>query len=109
MTDHLSALRLRLSHERVRLAAARTAGERELRAVWVSGGRAGDRGRGGVRYGIQSGSYKMTQDTSAVFSREMLDEDHACAFAKPWLFETEFDITEFATEAEACAEQRFLA
>lgn len=37
MTTHLDALRLRLSNERVRLANARTAGERELRAVWVAG------------------------------------------------------------------------
>jgi hypothetical protein len=37
MTSHLNALRVRLSNERVRLANAKTAGERELRAVWVAG------------------------------------------------------------------------
>jgi hypothetical protein len=34
--EHLSALQLQLSNERVRLANATTAGERELRAVWVA-------------------------------------------------------------------------
>lgn len=34
--DHLSALELRLSHERTYLAAAKTTGERELRTVWIS-------------------------------------------------------------------------
>lgn len=39
MTDltHLNALNLRLSHERVRLDASRTAGERASRQVWVAG------------------------------------------------------------------------
>ena len=36
MTDHLAALEARLSHERARLAVARTARERDLRAVWVA-------------------------------------------------------------------------
>lgn len=37
MTDlsHLHALELNLSHERVRLFAAKSDGERKLRAVWV--------------------------------------------------------------------------
>jgi hypothetical protein len=35
--DHLAALNLRLSNERVRLAAAKTQKERELRSVWVAG------------------------------------------------------------------------
>ncbi len=35
-TSHLDALELRLSHERGYLAAAKTAGERELRTVWIS-------------------------------------------------------------------------
>jgi hypothetical protein len=34
-TEHLNALELRLSHERGYLAKAKTAGERELRAVWI--------------------------------------------------------------------------
>ncbi|HXJ39712.1 MAG TPA: hypothetical protein VNH18_10570 [Bryobacteraceae bacterium] len=34
--NHLHALELRLSHERERLAQAKTARERELRAVWVA-------------------------------------------------------------------------
>ena len=33
--DHLSALELRLSHERVRLAQAKSDNERALRLVWV--------------------------------------------------------------------------
>jgi hypothetical protein len=37
MDEHLKALRLRLSHERVRLANARTEQERALRTVWVKG------------------------------------------------------------------------
>jgi len=37
MTTHLDALRLRLSNERVRLANAKTAGEREMRSVWAAG------------------------------------------------------------------------
>lgn len=38
MTDltHLDALNLRLSHERGYLAAAKTAGERATRTVWIS-------------------------------------------------------------------------
>ena len=38
MTDltHLNALELNLSHERVRLAGAKTKGERDLRTVWVA-------------------------------------------------------------------------
>lgn len=38
MTDtaHLHALELGLSHERGRMAAAKTDGERELRRVWVA-------------------------------------------------------------------------
>lgn len=36
-TSHLNALELRLSHERVRLNSAKTAGERSLRQVWVAG------------------------------------------------------------------------
>lgn len=36
-TSHLNALMLRLSHESVRLANARTPQERELRSVWVAG------------------------------------------------------------------------
>jgi hypothetical protein len=37
MTDltHVHALELHLSHERMRLFAAKSEGERELRAVWV--------------------------------------------------------------------------
>lgn len=37
MTDltHLHALELHLSHERVRLFAAKSDGERKLRAIWV--------------------------------------------------------------------------
>jgi len=35
-TTHLVALQTRLSHERARLANAKTAKERELRAVWVA-------------------------------------------------------------------------
>ena len=35
-TSHLDALQLSLSHERVRLASAKTAGERNHRAVWVA-------------------------------------------------------------------------
>lgn len=34
---HLDALELRLSNERMRLAAAKRPRERELRAVWVAG------------------------------------------------------------------------
>jgi hypothetical protein len=34
--NHLNSLELNLSNERVRLAEAATAGERELRSVWVS-------------------------------------------------------------------------
>ena len=34
--SHLSSLELRLSHERARLEAAKTAGERRQRAVWVA-------------------------------------------------------------------------
>lgn len=34
--SHLSALELRLSNERVRLANAKTAKERELRLVWIA-------------------------------------------------------------------------
>jgi hypothetical protein len=39
MTDltHLHALELNLSHERARLFAAKSEGEREMRAVWVKG------------------------------------------------------------------------
>ena len=39
MTDngHLAALHIRLSHERLRLVAAETKAEREIRAVWVAG------------------------------------------------------------------------
>jgi hypothetical protein len=36
MNAHLNALNLRLSNERARLAAAKTEGERQLRAVWVN-------------------------------------------------------------------------
>lgn len=36
MSDHLAALELRLSHERVRLQQAKTPAERELRQVWVA-------------------------------------------------------------------------
>lgn len=36
MTEHLDALRLRLSNEQGRLAAARTPGEVELRKVWIA-------------------------------------------------------------------------
>ena len=35
-TSHLDALQLRLSHERSYLAAAKSAGERELRSVWIA-------------------------------------------------------------------------
>ncbi len=35
-TDHLNALRLGLSHDRARLADAKTPAERELRAVWIA-------------------------------------------------------------------------
>lgn len=35
-TAHLSALNVRLSNEKVRLANAKTARERDLRAVWVA-------------------------------------------------------------------------
>lgn len=35
-TSHLHALNLRLSHERGYLAAAKTSGEKELRAVWIA-------------------------------------------------------------------------
>ena len=34
--DHLSALQLRLSNERIRLSNAKTDAERELRKVWVA-------------------------------------------------------------------------
>ncbi len=34
--DHLSALELRLSHERSRLAKAKTAAETAMRSVWVA-------------------------------------------------------------------------
>lgn len=37
MNTHLDCLLLRLSHERARLTAAKSAGDRELRACWVSG------------------------------------------------------------------------
>ncbi|MDA8119156.1 MAG: hypothetical protein M0Z85_03710 [Gammaproteobacteria bacterium] len=36
-TTHLDALELRLSHERERLAKAKTERERQIRQVWVSG------------------------------------------------------------------------
>ena len=36
MTAHLSALRLRLSHERGYLAVAKSDSERALRTVWIS-------------------------------------------------------------------------
>jgi hypothetical protein len=36
MSDHLNALNLRLSNERGYLAKAKTAGERELRSVWIA-------------------------------------------------------------------------
>lgn len=35
-TTHLGALNLRLSHERARLAAAKSKRERDLRTVWIS-------------------------------------------------------------------------
>lgn len=35
MTDHLTALKIRLSHERSYLAEAKTKQERELRKVWI--------------------------------------------------------------------------
>lgn len=35
-TSHLDALQLRLSHERDRLARAKTEQEREMRRVWVA-------------------------------------------------------------------------
>lgn len=35
-TSHLDALQLRLSHEHSYLAAAKSAGERELRSVWIA-------------------------------------------------------------------------
>lgn len=35
-TTHLDVLNLRLSHERTRLAAARSENERQLRAAWVA-------------------------------------------------------------------------
>ena len=35
--EHIDTLELRLSHERVRLANAKNAKEREMRAVWVAG------------------------------------------------------------------------
>lgn len=35
MANHLEALNLRLSNERIRLANAKTDGERELRSVWI--------------------------------------------------------------------------
>jgi len=34
--EHLNALRLRLSHEKVRLSKAKTDREKELRTVWVA-------------------------------------------------------------------------
>ena len=34
--NHLDALNLRLSNERIRLAAATSEGERELRKVWIA-------------------------------------------------------------------------
>lgn len=37
MTNHLDTLRLRLSNERVRLTAAKSANEIELRKVWIAG------------------------------------------------------------------------
>lgn len=37
MFDHLNALELRLSNERVRLENSKTAREREMRTVWVTG------------------------------------------------------------------------
>lgn len=36
-TSHMNALRVRLSHERVRLANAKKAGDIALRTVWVAG------------------------------------------------------------------------
>lgn len=36
-TSHLDAIRIRLSHERSRLATARSDSERKLRASWVAG------------------------------------------------------------------------
>lgn len=36
-TSHLDALQLRLSNERIRLAASKTPQEREMRTVWVQG------------------------------------------------------------------------
>lgn len=35
--SHLDALELRLSHERVRLANAKSKSEKEMRAVWIAG------------------------------------------------------------------------
>jgi len=36
MNDHLNALRMRLSNERVRLAGAQSQKERDLRSVWIA-------------------------------------------------------------------------
>lgn len=35
MTEHLTALNIRLAHEKARLAEAKTAKEREIRSVWI--------------------------------------------------------------------------
>lgn len=36
MSAHLDSLRMRLSHERVRLAGAKTQAEKDLRGVWAA-------------------------------------------------------------------------
>ena len=50
----------------------------------------------------------MTCDTSSVFHIELLDADIQAAFdqSKPWIFETDLGQWAFATEEEACREQR---
>lgn len=46
-------------------------------------------------------------DRSSVFHRDMLDDEHAAQFAKPWLFEADgHGVMQFDTEEEACREQR---
>jgi hypothetical protein len=50
----------------------------------------------------------MTTDNSSVFHVSMLDADIQANHNSltPWIFETDQGQWEFATEAEACAEQR---
>lgn len=50
----------------------------------------------------------QSRDTSSVCHVDMFDAEYRASFypATPWIFETDKTIQAFATEEEACAEQR---